>query len=140
MRLLLTTLLAVSALADAQAASLALVGAKVYPSPDAAPVENATVLIRDGVITRIGADVAVPAGVEVIDGRGDVVVAGFWGGSMLFLWPWESASAALGVAPLVIAAVCVQVVSPWASTRSAPVQTRPAVVRAMPVRRRRQPV
>lgn len=69
-----------------------------------------------------------------------VVVAGFWGGALLFLWPWESASAALGVAPLVIAAVCVQVVSPWASTRAAPVQTRATVARAMPVRRRRQTV
>lgn len=78
MRLLLTALLAVSAPTDAQAASLALVGAKVYPSPDAAAVENATVLIRDGVIARIGAGLAVPEGFEVIDARGDVVVAGFW--------------------------------------------------------------
>jgi hypothetical protein len=69
-----------------------------------------------------------------------VVVAGFWGGALLFLWPWESASAALGVAPLVIAAVCVQVVSPWSSSRAAPVQTRATVARAMPVRRRRQTV
>jgi hypothetical protein len=43
-----------------------------------------------------------------------VVVAGFWAGAFLFLWPWESSPAAVGVAPVVIAAVCVQVASPWA--------------------------
>jgi hypothetical protein len=44
--------------------------------------------------------------------------AGFWGAALLFLWPWESASGALGVAPLVIAAVAVQVASPWAGAPS----------------------
>jgi hypothetical protein len=68
-----------------------------------------------------------------------VVIAGFWGGALLFLWPWEAASPALGVAPLVIAAVCVQVVSPWAMP-TAP-QARPVVAaRAIPVRRRRHAV
>jgi hypothetical protein len=62
-----------------------------------------------------------------------VVVAGFAGSMLLFLWPWESASAALGVAPIVIAAVCVQVASPW----SQPVLTAARVV-ARPVNARRQ--
>lgn len=43
-----------------------------------------------------------------------VAVAGFWAGAFLFLWPWESDPAAVGVGPLVIAAVCVQVAGPWA--------------------------
>jgi hypothetical protein len=42
-----------------------------------------------------------------------IISAGFWGAAFLFLWPWESASAALGIAPLVIATVAVQVASPW---------------------------
>lgn len=46
-----------------------------------------------------------------------VIVAGFWGSVLLFLWPWESASPALGLAPLVIAAVAVQVASPWSGSR-----------------------
>lgn len=78
MRALLTTLLAALALTDAHAASIALVGAKVYPSPDAAPIANATVLLRDGVIARVGPGLAVPKGYERIDVRGKVVVAGFW--------------------------------------------------------------
>ena len=35
-------------------ADLALVGAKIYPSPSAAPIENGTVLVRNGKITGVG--------------------------------------------------------------------------------------
>jgi eukaryotic-like serine/threonine-protein kinase len=58
-----------------------------------------------------------------------IVVAGFWAGALLFLWPWDAAPAALAFAPLVIAAVCVQVTSPW----TAPPAARPV---ARPVSRR----
>jgi len=61
-----------------------------------------------------------------------VVGAGLWAGGLLFLWPWEFASAALGVAPVVTAAVCVQVSSPW--TPAAAARTIP---RGVPVRRLR---
>jgi hypothetical protein len=44
--------------------------------------------------------------------------SGFWGCALLFLWPWESATGALGVAPLVIASVAVQVASPWSGAPS----------------------
>jgi hypothetical protein len=49
------------------------------------------------------------------------VAAGFWSAVLLFLWPWQAASPALAFAPLVIAAVCVQVTSPW----NAPAPNRP---------------
>ena len=39
--------------------------------------------------------------------------AGIWGVIFLFLWPWEAAFWRQGVAPLVVAAATVQVVSPW---------------------------
>jgi hypothetical protein len=42
-----------------------------------------------------------------------VFAAAFWGGVFAFLWPWESAPVVLGLAPMVIAAVAVQAVSPW---------------------------
>jgi hypothetical protein len=42
-----------------------------------------------------------------------IVTSGMWAGVLLFLWPWGEASPALALAPLVIAAVCVQVTSPW---------------------------
>lgn len=58
-----------------------------------------------------------------------IVTSGMWAGALLFLWPWEAASPALAFA-LVIAAVCVQVTSPW----TPPAVTRPV---ARPVRRQR---
>ncbi|MFO0802466.1 MAG: serine/threonine-protein kinase [Gemmataceae bacterium] len=42
-----------------------------------------------------------------------VVATGIWASVLTFLWPWGDAPAALAFAPLVIAAVCVQVTSPW---------------------------
>ena len=42
-----------------------------------------------------------------------LIVTGFWGSVLLFLWPWGAVSGAVGVAPLVIAAVAIQVASPW---------------------------
>jgi hypothetical protein len=42
-----------------------------------------------------------------------VVAAGFWSAVLLFLWPWESGSAAGGIIPVVVAVIAVQAVSPW---------------------------
>jgi hypothetical protein len=43
------------------------------------------------------------------------IAAAFWGAVLLFLWPWDGgASPAAGIVPLVLAAVAVQWVSPWA--------------------------
>jgi imidazolonepropionase-like amidohydrolase len=64
----------------ALAADLAIVDARIYPAPDAAPIEHCTVLMRDGRIAAVGpsATVAVPAQATVIDGKGRFVTAGFW--------------------------------------------------------------
>ena len=64
----------------ALAADLAIVDARIYPAPDAAPIEHGTVLMRDGRIAAVGpsATVAVPAQATVIDGKGRFVTAGFW--------------------------------------------------------------
>jgi hypothetical protein len=42
-----------------------------------------------------------------------LIAAAFWGTVFLFLWPGESKPVMLGVSALVIAAVAVQVASPW---------------------------
>jgi imidazolonepropionase-like amidohydrolase len=62
------------------AAELAIVGARIYPAPGAAPITDATVVVRDGVIGDIGPASTVLPGpaAEVIDGRNLVVVAGMW--------------------------------------------------------------
>ncbi|MGY4515054.1 imidazolonepropionase-like amidohydrolase [Lysobacter sp. HA18] len=75
--LLALSMLLVSA-TTAHAESLAFVDARVYPAPDAKPMDHATVLVRDGVITAVGKKVSVPKDATVIDARGKVVVAGFW--------------------------------------------------------------
>jgi hypothetical protein len=62
-----------------------------------------------------------------------IVAAAFWAGVFLFLWPWESSPALVGIAPLVIAAVAVQVASPWAAPPTPPpAPTVPVRPRARP--------
>jgi imidazolonepropionase-like amidohydrolase len=55
---------------------VAIVGGRVVPIA-AEPVDGGTVLIEDGKITAVGADVAVPAGARVIDAAGSWVLPGF---------------------------------------------------------------
>lgn len=73
----------------AATADLAIVGARIYPSPDAAVIARGTVLMRDGMIEAVGPvdEVKVPEGAEVIDGRGKVVTAGFWNSHVHLLSP-----------------------------------------------------
>jgi len=63
---------------------LALVHAKIYPSPTDPPIEDGTILVHNGRIRAIGpsAKIKVPrfarAAVTVLDCQGLVVTAGFW--------------------------------------------------------------
>jgi imidazolonepropionase-like amidohydrolase len=90
----------------ANAADLAIVGAKLYPSPDAAAIERGTIVLRDGRIAAVGpsSEVTVPAGASVIDGFGAVVVAGFWN-SHVHLLPEPLRGAARRSAPELEAAL-----------------------------------
>src|ERR1700737_1904053 len=85
----------VSAAANAQ--SLALVGGRVYPSPDAAPLLDAIVLTSGGVITAIGSrsEVQVRNDARVIDCTGKTLVAGFWNSHVHFTQAvWKNAAGA----------------------------------------------
>ena len=64
----------------AQAQTVAITNGRVHTGVGA-PLERATVLIRDGRIAGVGADVQVPAGARVIDASGKVVTAGLMNGS-----------------------------------------------------------
>ncbi len=55
---------------------LAITGGHVVPV-SSAPIEGGTVLVEDGVITAVGADVAVPEGATVVDATGKWVLPGF---------------------------------------------------------------
>jgi imidazolonepropionase-like amidohydrolase len=79
-RLFSAALVCLGLASPAQAAELAVIGAKIYTAPDAPPIERGTVLMRDGRITAVGpaGQVAVPGSAQRIAGSGAVVVAGFW--------------------------------------------------------------
>jgi imidazolonepropionase-like amidohydrolase len=73
----------------APAPDLALVGAKIYPSPSDPPIENGTILVHRGRILSVGpvGVIKVPRGATVIDCKGLVVTAGFWNSHVHILLP-----------------------------------------------------
>jgi imidazolonepropionase-like amidohydrolase len=88
---------AAGASAPANAQTLALVGGKVYASPDATPLDDAVVVTTNGVIAAIGSrsEVQIPADARVIDCAGKTVVAGFWNSHVHFTEAvWKNADSA----------------------------------------------
>jgi imidazolonepropionase-like amidohydrolase len=63
---------------------LVIRNAKIYTSPDAAPMENGTIVVRDGKIVSVGEGTAVPAGAREIACDHCVVTAGFWNAHVHF--------------------------------------------------------
>jgi imidazolonepropionase-like amidohydrolase len=66
---------------------LAIVGATIYPSPDAQPIADGVVRIENGKIAAVGQahEVEIPAGVHTIEARGLVLVPGFWNSHVHFV-------------------------------------------------------
>src|SRR3954469_17487962 len=58
------------------AQTIAITGGKVYPV-SGPPIENGTVVITNGKIAAVGANVAIPAGAQRIDATGKIVTPGF---------------------------------------------------------------
>jgi imidazolonepropionase-like amidohydrolase len=56
--------------------TIAITGGKVYPV-SGPPIENGTVIIINGRITAVGANVTIPAGAQRIDATGKTVTPGF---------------------------------------------------------------
>ena len=56
--------------------TIAITRGKVYPV-SGPPIENGTVVITNGRITAVGANVSIPAGVQRIDATGKIVTPGF---------------------------------------------------------------
>jgi imidazolonepropionase-like amidohydrolase len=74
---------------------LALVGAKIYPSPTTQPITNGVVLIKNGRISVVGEKrrVKIPGHSIVIDCTGLTLVAGFWNSHVHFTESkWENAA------------------------------------------------
>ena len=73
----------------ASSSDLALVGAKIYPSPTEPAIENGSILIHDGSIVAFGprSTIKAPHDATVIDCTGLVVTAGFWNSHVHILLP-----------------------------------------------------
>jgi imidazolonepropionase-like amidohydrolase len=85
----LGTLLALLAASTSFAAPLettAIIHARLYTLTSAEPVDDATIVMRDGVVQSVGAGVAPPAGARIVDAKGMIVTPGLMtGGSQLGL-------------------------------------------------------
>lgn len=61
----------------AAAETIAIVGATIDTATGDRPIENGTLVMRDGRIVAVGANVEVPAGARRVDGKGRVVTPAF---------------------------------------------------------------
>ena len=75
MRITLLALILVAASTTVFSQTIAITNGKVYPI-SGPPINNGTVLIRDGMIVAVGPQVTVPAGAQTIDATGKVVTPG----------------------------------------------------------------
>jgi len=71
---------------------VALVHAKIYPSPTDAPIEDGTILVHNGRITAVGPSATIKPprfarAVTVLNCQGLIVTAGFWNSHVHFLTP-----------------------------------------------------
>lgn len=75
--LLLTTAIAACFAMPLSAETVAIVGGHIHTAGPTGEIKSGTILIRDGKIAAIGANVGVPQGTRVIDAHGAVVTPGF---------------------------------------------------------------
>ena len=68
---------------------LAIVGARIYPAPDAAPINDGVVIVQGGRIVSVGSrsEIPVPRAARLIDARGSVLTAGFWNSHIHLMTP-----------------------------------------------------
>ena len=85
-----------------ESAPVALVGARVYRSPEAEPLDNGVILISNGLIAEVGTrgTVAIPRRATVVDCSGAVIVAGFWNSHVHFTEPHWAGTDTLPAAAL----------------------------------------
>jgi cytosine/adenosine deaminase-related metal-dependent hydrolase len=90
--MVLSVLMADAAAPPAQGGGerIALVGARIYTSPDTAPIEQGVILIDGSWIVAVGPSAAtpVPRGYRQVDLANKVITAGFWNSHVhLTMWP-----------------------------------------------------
>ncbi len=77
------------AILPANASDLLLTHARIYTTPTAAPIPDASILIHDNKITAVGpsASIQAPASATTIDCTGLTITAGFWNSHVHILTP-----------------------------------------------------
>jgi imidazolonepropionase-like amidohydrolase len=83
--------------AAAERKDLALLGARLYSSPQATALEDSVVVLHDGKIAAVGkrGKVKVPESAQIIDCSGKVITAGFWNSHVHFIEEvWNDAAEA----------------------------------------------
>jgi imidazolonepropionase-like amidohydrolase len=73
---------------------VALLNARIYRSPEAAPLDSGVILISRGVITAVGSgpSVKIPPNASMVDCSGAVILPGFWNSHVHFTEPhWAGA-------------------------------------------------
>ena len=72
--------------------TLVLQHARIYTSPTEPPIDDGTVVIRDGLIASVGPAIPIPAGATILPCDHCVVTAGFWNAHVHFTEPkWSLA-------------------------------------------------
>src|SRR5262245_8439394 len=74
---------------------LVVTGARISPSPTTPPINNGTIIIRDGKIAEVRHEAlkVLPPAERVIDADGLIVAAGFWNSHVHFIEPhWSRAN------------------------------------------------
>ncbi|HZS29320.1 MAG TPA: amidohydrolase family protein [Candidatus Angelobacter sp.] len=96
---------------------LACIGAKIYPSPTAPPINNGVLIVNDGKIVEVAAKdhmkQALLQSAIKLDCAGKVVVAGFWNSHVHFENGWDNADTAPAAA---IQAHMQQMLTRWGFT------------------------
>lgn len=91
--LIIAALTAVALPAMASAQDFAITNATVATGDGSAPIEHGTVVVRGGKVVAAGAGIAVPAGVQSVDGTGKWVTPGLFSAvTDLGLWDVEAVS------------------------------------------------
>ncbi|RJY09499.1 amidohydrolase family protein [Aurantiacibacter aquimixticola] len=78
MRIALCTAIVAMTASPLAAQDIAITGATIATGDGSEPIENATVVVRSGRVVAAGANVAVPAGMETLDGSGTWVTPGLF--------------------------------------------------------------
>ena len=93
MKAVVLTLFSLLISAAGKAQDLVITHASVYASPKAQAQRDMAIVIRHGVIAKVGKHLAAPKGLEMLSCEGCVVLAGFWNAHVHFMEPkWTDAA------------------------------------------------